>query len=156
MNKVKLNFACGYNILEDYENYDINPINDKVKYLNLNILPLPFKSNYADEILLKHTIEHLDCNLLDFFKEIIRITKSNGIIIVKTPSENDIIQHTKSSFDIRYFASFLKTKNDKYIDRQVSEIKLYFKYRPLKNLIKFIIKKIKALFISEITWVIRK
>ena len=36
----KINLGCGDKILEGYENYDNYPINDSVKYLGLNDLPL--------------------------------------------------------------------------------------------------------------------
>ena len=81
MLKRKANFGCGEEILDGYENYDLNPSNKQVKKLNINKIPYQFEDNTFDEIICRHVLEHLDVNAYEVMKEFRRITKENGKII---------------------------------------------------------------------------
>lgn len=92
----KLNLGCGRKYLEGYINIDIC---EKVKadlYFNLNKTPYPFEDNSIDEVLMMHSLEHLDNNKV--LKELYRIGKPNAIIKIEVPfSTNGFnhIQHTR-------------------------------------------------------------
>jgi len=98
----KANFACGYDVIDGYENYDINPCNDNVKYLDLNDLPLTFDNDTFDEILMSHIIEHLD-NPYMLTLEIHRILKPNGVAKIHLPANHMNLQHLRSSHNKHYF-----------------------------------------------------
>jgi predicted SAM-dependent methyltransferase len=99
---IKLNLGCGKKILEGWINYDFYPINDKVKYLDLNKLPLNIKSNYADVILLQHVYEHLYVDPSEFFIDINRILKKGGILKVVLPVFGSTIKHKKTYYSKKF------------------------------------------------------
>jgi len=109
---VRLNLGCGNNVLIDWENYDLFPLNDKVKKINLNVLPLPFDDCSARYILLSHVFEHLDVNRLDFLHDIYRILAPGGVVEIRVLSAKETIEHTKGFFISSYFDSICATNMD--------------------------------------------
>ena len=103
----KINLGCGFNILEGYENYDVDPANDKVIQIDLNKLPLPFEDNSVDEILLFHVLEHLDINKFSFMTDIHRILKKGGAVRVKLPARAIGIDHTQGIHTKDYLAPLM-------------------------------------------------
>lgn len=95
----KLNLGCGKDVLKGWENYDKYPVNEHVKYINLNEFPLPFPDNFADEIKLSHVVEHIVYRK-EFMMEISRILKPNGKVFVVLPCFNPSLDH-KSILHIR-------------------------------------------------------
>jgi SAM-dependent methyltransferase len=80
----KLNMGCGLDIKEGYINLDLrDDINVDVIH-NLNKFPYPFKDNEFDEILCKNVLEHLE-NTREVLKELKRIIKKDGVIILEVP-----------------------------------------------------------------------
>jgi len=100
---VKLNLGCGNKILEGYENYDLYPVNDKVKKLDMNTLPYPLPDDYADEIIASHILEHLYLPIYEIMKELHRILKPNGKLIIALPIHSNIVEHRKCCFNVFYF-----------------------------------------------------
>jgi ubiquinone/menaquinone biosynthesis C-methylase UbiE len=80
---MKLNLGCGKDIKEEYENYDIEPVDDRVKYIDLR-KPLPFDDDSISEILLDNVIEHIK-NLDDLMIELRRVLKKKGEIHIFVP-----------------------------------------------------------------------
>lgn len=107
MNKIKLNLGCGTKILDGWENYDKFPVNDKVKFINLEDLPLSFEDNYVNEILLDNVIEHLFVNLFDFIMEIWRILKPDGIVTIVVPGFRNVIGHVRYQFNYQWINQLL-------------------------------------------------
>ena len=99
----KINLGCGNDLKEGFENYDKFPVNDSVKYINLDSLPLPFNDNSIDYIIMKDTFEHLDVNRYDFMMDIYRILKKGGTIEIDVPTNCDSVSHTIPSFERNYF-----------------------------------------------------
>jgi len=132
---MKLNFGCGNDIKDGYDNYDNRPINKQVKYINLNKLPLPFHNEYADEIYMRNIFEHLICDKYDFMQEINRILKPNGKVIIEVPVNHNVVEHNTSFFPKDYFNSM---KNPFY-GKLFGNIKIKY----TKNDVKDIIWKIK-------------
>lgn len=75
-----LNFACGSRIHPDCVNIDFNPVDKRVKKLNL-LCTLPFANESFDVAYSSHFLEHLTPQkALQILKEIKRILKPNGIV----------------------------------------------------------------------------
>lgn len=74
----KIQFGCGNNYLEGWENYDIDV--DITK-------PLPFDNESADFLLASHVSEHItQQELYNFLLECKRILTKNGILRIITPN----------------------------------------------------------------------
>lgn len=89
---MKVNLGCGNDVREGWENYDMIPVSDDVKFIDLTKLPLPFSDDYADEVLLSHILEHLVYRT-EFMLEISRILKPGGICKVVLPTFNFGLDH---------------------------------------------------------------
>lgn len=81
---VKLNLGCGCDIREGYVNVDKFPASDSVVQANLPILP--FESDYADEVVLSHVLEHFGyADGMTLLKEIVRVLKPLGKAHIEVP-----------------------------------------------------------------------
>ena len=81
---IKLNLGCGTDHREGYINVDSSEVVKPDKICNLQQLPWPFPDNYADEILMRDSLEHLPdahSNIL----EVHRILKPGGIFHCSVP-----------------------------------------------------------------------
>ncbi|QKC83266.1 methyltransferase domain-containing protein [Mesorhizobium sp. NZP2077] len=79
---VKLNFGCGTNRLDGWQNFDAEI--DITK-------PLPFADDHADFIYAEHVVEHVDyVKALAFFAECRRVLKPGGVIRICVPSLENI------------------------------------------------------------------
>lgn len=75
---VKLNFGCGTNRLNGWENYDAE--------LDITAA-LPFDNASADFILAEHVVEHVTYEqALAFFRECRRVLKPGGVVRIAVPS----------------------------------------------------------------------
>lgn len=99
--KVKANFGSGPDVKEGYENYDICPYNN-VMFCDLNQLPLPFADNHFEGVVCQQTLEHLERNPIEVVKELHRITKPGGTVLVELPIFNPIVCHMRG-YHPRYY-----------------------------------------------------
>jgi SAM-dependent methyltransferase len=76
-----LNIGCGPELKEGFINYDINPCGDVCGDCEQG---LPFKDSVFDNILASHILEHTH-NLRKFKKEILRVLKPGGELVVIVP-----------------------------------------------------------------------
>lgn len=81
---IKLNLGCGKKYLKGYINTDINKLVKADTYFNLNTFPYPFKSNFADIILLDNVLEHVE-DVVSVLEEIHRILKPSGVLEIYLP-----------------------------------------------------------------------
>lgn len=79
-----LDLGCGNKKMQDAIGIDINPKTDADIIHNLNITPYPLAESTFDEIFADNVIEHLD-NVVNVMEEIHRISKPDGIIVIKVP-----------------------------------------------------------------------
>ena len=80
----KLNLGCGFFKKEGFVNLDFSKdVNPDVVH-DLNKFPYPFKDNEFDLIEADHVLEHLN-EPFSVMKELRRITKQNGTIIIRVP-----------------------------------------------------------------------
>jgi predicted SAM-dependent methyltransferase len=81
----KLNFGCGGNRLEGWENFDVEMDISK---------PLPFPDGCASFILSEHVVEHVTHQQAwNFFEECHRILRPAGVLRVCVPSVERIWKH---------------------------------------------------------------
>jgi len=83
--KVIMNFGCGKTRIPGSIGVDAVKIPEFVDIVhNLDVLPYPFDSSYADEIHFYHVLEHLH-DPLDKMEELYRILKSGGLLYMRVP-----------------------------------------------------------------------
>ena len=133
MGKVILNLGCGKTKIPSSIGVDCVLIPGYVDVVHdLNLLPYPFKDDYADEIHLYHVIEHLDDALLKI-EEIHRILKPGGNLYLRAPhfSSNGAftdITH-KRPFSILSFDVFVEGNyHSFYTNKRFEIIKKEIKY----------------------------
>lgn len=84
----KLNFGCGEDILEGYDNIDIEKNNKIFKSFDFNKFPYPIKDNTYEYVLMKQVLEHV--NKPDkVLHQLARICKNNAIIRIEVPYYNN-------------------------------------------------------------------
>jgi len=97
----KLNFGCGEDIIEGFDNVDIQKSPKITKSFDFDKFPYPFKDNTYDYVLSKQVIEHL-IRPTKMLNELHRICKPNSIIDIETCYYNN-----KGAFnDMEHFHYF--------------------------------------------------
>jgi hypothetical protein len=85
---MKLNLGCGHDHKEGYVNVDVSDLGKPDMVVDLEVLPWPWQDSSIDEILIKHTLEHLGQTpkmYLDIMSEFWRICKNDATITVIVP-----------------------------------------------------------------------
>lgn len=125
---IKLNLGCEDDIKPGFVNVDIIK-RPGVMQADLNKKRIPFKSNYADYILISHLIEYLD-SPADFMHEVWRIAKKGAVIDL-------VVDHYSFGFsyaEMRHkrpgFSYF--TFGDKYFNKE-----LYKKFKVIRSRFNF-------------------
>ena len=150
----KINLGCGKDIKNGWENYDMFPMDERVKYVNLGNLPLPFDDNYADEILLSHVLEHIQDRKM-FMLEISRILKPDGICRIVLPSYSFSMDHKSYIHTKDYLATVCRglVENDEmghFCPRPFKVIEFKRNNIGFKGTIRNIVQWIKILGSSNI------
>jgi SAM-dependent methyltransferase len=83
----KLNLGCGNDYRADWVNADIRREVSPDVVVDLDELPLPFKNNAFEEILLDNVLEHTD-NQLEVLQELHRIGEPDAKITFRGPHWN--------------------------------------------------------------------
>ena len=133
---MKLNLGCGEDIRKGYVNLDYVKHLGVDKVHDLNKLPYPFKDNSFDEIYASHVLEHLDVEWFAFIKELNRLLKKGGRIIVKVPhftAALAFIENHRRFFRYRSFESFDEQGTMKALDQ-----KKFYNFKIEYRRIKFI------------------
>lgn len=108
----KANICCGTDIRESWDNFDKNPVDDRVQYLDIN-KPFPIKDDTYDIIVLNHGLEHSDINQFEVIKELWRITKKDGEVYLELPLFSPMACHNSFYHPNNYFDFISKRKTDK-------------------------------------------
>jgi SAM-dependent methyltransferase len=100
---MKLNLGCGEFRKEGYLNLDISPVVKPDLIHDLNKFPYPFQDSQFDLIEADHVLEHLENPFL-VMKELHRITKNKGWVIIRVPHFSRGFTHPehKRGFDITF------------------------------------------------------
>jgi len=72
------------------QKYQMNP-----KICDLSCDLIPFEDNLFDLIIFTEVIEHLPCNPVNVMKEILRVLKQGGHLILTTPNQNNLFTKCK-------------------------------------------------------------
>ncbi len=130
---VKLNLGCGTDIKKGYLNVDHIKLKGVDKVVDLNRFPYPFADNSIDEVLMDHVIGHLESPTL-VLKELHRILKKNGKIIVKVPHFTcgmaywgDVRKHFFSYYAFKRYEK--GQKRSYYFDFDFKKIKIRFDFQ---------------------------
>jgi len=108
----KLNFSCGDDIREGWDNCDWQETKRKdVIYCNANKFPYPFKDNIYDYILLKQCLNFYE-DPRKVLLELWRISRNNAIIDIEVPYYNNKGAYTdidsKRFFHEQSFITFVE------------------------------------------------
>ena len=146
----KLNLGCGEEYKKGWINLDYRDnIKKDIKH-NLNKIPYPFKDNEFDLVYIKNAISFLD-NPIRVIKEIARLTKNGGKIVISTPhalsysyisglghkhhfTENTFRDYTMKEYELE---KTLKFKGYKFIYNNK-----WKKFIPFKNYLKIFLSGI--------------
>tara|TARA_R110000751_G_scaffold145624_2_gene249187 strand:+ start:25 stop:645 length:621 start_codon:yes stop_codon:yes gene_type:complete len=101
---IRLNLGCASRLLEGYTNIDMDSleditkrypnliINNKQKFLQGDVLSLPFEDSSVSEVRADAILEHM--SFLEeplFFKEVTRVLKPGGIINISVPDFENMV-----------------------------------------------------------------
>jgi len=145
------------------ECYGVDPNTDEINEINLKIMPIElekaeFNDNIFDVITLNHVIEHVD-NPNKILKEIKRILKPRGTIIIGTPNFNSLCLNIFKKYWVqldtpRHLFLFSKKILMKYAEKNDLEIvKIRYNSTPFQFLgsINYIMNRFrkKEIFLDE-------
>ncbi len=85
-------------------------LNVEVKFCNLDEQPIPYDDNSFDAVVFSEVIEHLAGSPLKPLREMLRVLKPNGRVIISTPNQH-------------YFKSRMKTLGDVVLGRPFESFK---------------------------------
>ena len=147
----KLNFGCGDEIWQDYDNVDIQKSSKITKSFDFNKFPFPIKDDTYDYVYSRSVLEHLE-EPDQTLNELWRICKPNAIIEIIVPYYNN--KSAVSDMQHKHFFSdttFLIFVNEACVINKKHKFKIDFMELVPTNIGKFIPKAIRnklSLFIS--------
>ena len=147
-----LNLGCGNDIRKGWENMDKYPVDERVKYIDLDKLPLDLPSNQYTYILLSHVFEHLSVNKMEFMQEINRILKPGGTVRITVPVFHQTVEHETTFFTKDYFDSM----TSKFYGNLFKIVKVSFVRNRFKTMLWKIGCYIRYLIEKEVTYDITK
>jgi predicted SAM-dependent methyltransferase len=157
----KLNLGCGEVVLDGYTNCDLYQSNPNIKNVDLNNLPLPFKKDSIDEIILSHVLEHVE-KPYDLLIDCDRILKAGGMLKIELPVYNNQIQHRSFFHPTTYLRGLYdyKKKSRDYQIINYDLIKFKKKKRHRNSVIKQSYKRFKewaySFLYQNYTWEFKK
>ena len=119
-----LDIGCGSKKTPGSLGIDIHPYEGVDIVHNLDISPWPIEDNTIDVVMANHIIEHVE-NISNFMKEVHRVTKPSGKIIIKTPQFTSLDSWADPThrwhLSTNYAEQFIKGS---YLAAQVGEFKI--------------------------------
>lgn len=113
------------------ENYRYGDIRKKIS----------FEDNYFDCVVMLEVIEHLN-NTETSFREIKRVLKPEGLLLISTPNHNSVLWRLAERFYIPLFGKGYKNIKEHHINNYTSE-KLYYETKKYFNNVKIIVFSLK-------------
>lgn len=137
---MRINLGCGKKILDGYVNCDKHYMEGVDRVFDLDFPPYPFKDNEADEIYMNHVLEHIRTDLPIVMRELHRILKPGGKLLINVPYYNsayawlDPTHRRAFSFDT--FSYFVKGHDySYYIETPFSSIEVHYTVTKLGKII---------------------
>jgi len=81
---VQIDLGCGKNKTEGSVGLDADTNSDADIIVNFEKSSIPLKESSVDRVIAKHLLEHLE-DPINFLKDIYRILKNNGEIVIEVP-----------------------------------------------------------------------
>ncbi len=85
---MRLNLGCGFDKKADWVNVDMRPQSEPDELVNLEETPWPWADNSAEEVQLRHVLEHLGAttdSYLAIIKELWRICRPGALVRIVVP-----------------------------------------------------------------------
>ena len=160
----KLNIGCGEDIKRGFVNLDFVKQKGVDVIHDLNKFPWPFKENEFDYVFASHVLEHVQ-DLVKTMKEIHRITKKQGKIVIRSPHFSCGVSYRDpthkrffSYFTFEYFANPKEYyKRDESRLFQISKRKLNFTrlaFKPLNKIFNPLINANPAMYERFFCWIL--
>jgi len=155
---MRINLGCGKNVLANYENYDLFPVNDKIKKIDLRFLPLPFDTNSVDEVLLDNVIEHIS-DQYDFMMDVYRILKPGGVVKIVLPGRTNTVSHVSQVHSLGFFAcmihgygksSSMQSQGVFYLVKRKGHL------RGMRSLFYMFFQWVSSFLFEEVEWELKK
>lgn len=129
-----LDVGCGRNKVDGSVGIDRFSMDNVDKVHDLDSFPWPFKDNYFDRIIFKHSIAHLD-NILKVMEEVHRIGKSGAIVEIITPHyscdnyfTDPTHKHSMGYRSMNYVCGNIKNWKYKYVDVDFDLLDVYISF----------------------------
>lgn len=100
----RVNLGCGFDVINDWDNFDKYPFMPGVKYIDLE-KKLPFGDNSVDVVKLSHVIEHI-VNREQLLLDIARVLKPGGILFLTAPYWSNTVDHHVMCLNPTFFHKF--------------------------------------------------
>lgn|ERR1035437_3675140 len=95
----KLNLGCGANKIKGFINIDIEPSVKPDLICNFITQKLPYRKNSIGEVLLYHTIEHINkCYHISVLAEIFRVLKPGGLFYISYPEFLKCVKNWRTNY----------------------------------------------------------
>lgn len=104
----RANICCGSDVRYGWDNFDKFPVDDRVKFLDIDVLPFDIPDDTYGEVVICHGLEHSKLNKLDVVSELRRITVSGGRIFFELPIFGSMVCHTSFYHPSTYFDAVSK------------------------------------------------
>jgi SAM-dependent methyltransferase len=155
----KLNISCGGHYWKGWINADYTNNFKHDIDVNLDKLPLPFKTNTFDYVYSEHTLEHVNSDFPKLMMEFWRILKPNGLIEIRVPhfshwSSLSALNHVRP-FSINAFESLYNNTSYPYLETGIKLKNAPFKfidgklrYQRNNNLVEVIVKRNARYYIA--------
>ena len=88
-------------------NCDKYPLDNRIRFVNLEDLPLPFEDDSMDEIRLCNVLEHLWVNPYSFMLDIHRILVPDGMVYIELPLLAFQVEHIRGFHRKHYFNTLI-------------------------------------------------
>ena len=144
---VRLNLGCGEKILDGFINVDLYQDDPRVFKWDLNMLPLPFKDDSADEILMHHVLEHV-LYPYELLIECKRILKDDGVLNVKLPTFSNGVTHRSFYHGVEYL--YVLYRKGRLRDYQLGCFDLV--HIRLNKFVLFRFNRVKRLMMRFFSW----
>lgn len=102
---------------------------DNLEYMTGSVANLPFSDNMFDAVISFETVEHVDANTqIQFLKEIRRVLKPDGILIMSTPNKEIYTVQAGNQTTEWHVKEFYEKEFELFLKKEFSSIKYFQQY----------------------------